>query len=361
MTIEQELELSYYQQVADIDAAHCVYLVQDNRTKQFYVKKLLTVYNAGIYRYLQAHPVANTPRIHLVAEKDHVLTVIEDYIPGDTLEDVLAKKGTLSEAEALGIAGKLCLILADFHHCKPAIVNRDIKPSNIKLAADGTVTLLDMNAAKWCNADSDKDTRLLGTQGYAAPEQYGFGPSSALSDIYSVGVLINVMLCGEFPNKKIADGRLGSVARKCTELSPSARYQSIDALLDALDALSDGDTIIPGRAPKWRRFLPPGYRTNRPVRHIFSTLGYLMLFYLGFSLEVENAGTAELVLNRIFFTVMFLSIILFNGNYLGVQNKFILTKSKHRWVRWIGIAIVDTALVIIWVLLLNTIVENFLS
>ena len=56
MTIEQELELSYYHQVADIDAEHCVYLVQDNRTKQFYVKKLLTVYNADIYRYLQAHP-----------------------------------------------------------------------------------------------------------------------------------------------------------------------------------------------------------------------------------------------------------------------------------------------------------------
>ena len=122
MTIEQELELSYYQQVADIDPEHCVYLVQDNRTKQFYVKKLLTVYNADIYRYLQAHPIANTPRIHLTVEKDNVLTVIEEYIPGDTLEDVLAKKRTLPEAEALSIAGKLCVILADFHHCKPAIV-----------------------------------------------------------------------------------------------------------------------------------------------------------------------------------------------------------------------------------------------
>ena len=65
MTIEQELSLSFYQQVADIDAEHHIYLVQDVRTHKFYVKKLLTTYNAEIYRYLQKHPVANTPKIIL--------------------------------------------------------------------------------------------------------------------------------------------------------------------------------------------------------------------------------------------------------------------------------------------------------
>ena len=304
MTIEQELELSYYQQVADIDPEHSVYLVQDSRNKQFYVKKRLTVYNADIYRYLQTHPIANTPKILLVEEYNNVLTVIEEYIPGETLEDILASTPTLPEQQVLEIVAKLCVILADFHHCKPAIVNRDIKPSNIKITSDGTVKLLDMNAAKWTKDGADKDTRLLGTQGYAAPEQYGFGPSSALSDIYSVGVLINVMLCGEFPNKKIAGGPLGKVARKCVELSPSARYQSIDELLNALDELSNGKPIIPGRAPNWKRFLPPGFRSNRPVRYIFSALGYLLIFYFGLTLQVENAGTLELILNRIVFTIM---------------------------------------------------------
>ena len=360
MTIEQELELSYYQQVADIDSEHCVYLVQDIRSKEFYVKKLLTVYNMDIYRYLQAHPVANTPKIHLLSEDSNVLTVIEEYIPGETLEDLLIKSKTLPEKQVLEIVIKLCVILADFHHCTPAIVNRDIKPSNIKITSEGVVKLLDMNAAKWSKADADKDTRLLGTQGYAAPEQYGFGPSSALSDIYSVGVLINVMLCGEFPNKQMASGQLGKIARKCVELSPSARYQSIDELLDVLAALWDGEPIIPGRAPKWRRFLPPGFRTNRPVRYIFSTLGYLLLFYFGLTLEVENAGTVELILNRIFFTIMCLCIVLFNGNYLGIQKKFILTKNSRRWVRWLGMAIVDAALISIWVILLNAIVTNFI-
>ena len=194
MTIEQELNLSFYQQVADIDAEHHIYLVQDVRTHKFYVKKLLTTYNAEIYRYLQKHPVVNTPRIILAEEDGKILTVIEEYIPGDTLEEILEQQSTLPEDQVIEITVQLCTILADFHSCDPAIVNRDIKPSNIKISPDGIVKLLDMNAAKWSNTDAPKDTMLLGTQGYAAPEQYGFGPSSVLSDIYSVGVLMNVMV-----------------------------------------------------------------------------------------------------------------------------------------------------------------------
>ena len=61
MTIEQELALSYYQQVAAIDREHRVFLVQDVRTGKFFTKKELTVYNAEIYQYLHAHPIANVP------------------------------------------------------------------------------------------------------------------------------------------------------------------------------------------------------------------------------------------------------------------------------------------------------------
>lgn len=360
MTIEQELELSYYRQVADINAEHCIHLVQDIRTKNFYVKKQLTTYNAEIYYYLQKHPVANTPRIMLVLEDNRVLTVIEEYISGDTVEQLLERQGTLSEAQVVDIALQLCTILYAFHNCNPAIVNRDIKPSNIKITPDGTVKLLDLNAAKWSRTDTHQDTRLLGTQGYAAPEQYGFGPSSALSDIYAVGVLMNVMLCGAFPNQILAEGKLGKIVRRCVELSPDARYQSIDRLIDALGELQSCAYVLPGKTPRWQRFLPPGFRSNRPVRYIFSALGYLVLFYFCFTLEVENAGLAEVILNRVVFTILFLCIIFFNGNYLGIQNTFILTKNKYRLIRWLGMGIVDVALLSFWIILLNCIVDIFI-
>lgn len=358
MTIEQELSLSYYQQVADINTEHHIHLVQDVRTQKFYVKKLLTTYNVDIYRYLQKHPIANTPRVILVIEDHAVLTVIEEYIPGDTLEELLEKEGTLNEDQVVEIISQLCCILSDFHSCDPAIVNRDIKPSNIKISPDGVVKLLDMNAAKWSNAEADKDTMLLGTQGYAAPEQYGFGPSSVLSDIYSIGVLMNVMLTGELPNKRMAGGQLGKLVAKCVELSPSGRYQSITQLQKALAQFA-GKPFVKSKKLKWRKYLLPGFRNSNVIKWLFSAVGYAALFAISLDLQVENAGILELTINRIAFTVMCLCIVLFNGNYLNVQKHFILTCSKKKWVRWLGMGIVDFALVALWVILIDLLVILF--
>ena len=360
MTIDQELRLSYYQQVADINAEHSIYLVQDVRTNKFYVKKLLTTYNADIYRFLMAHPIPNTPRTILVEEGEKVLTVIEEFIPGDTLEELLELKHTLPEEQVLDIACQLCTILAAFHGCTPSIVNRDIKPSNIKITPDGVVKLLDMNAAKWSNDQSAKDTVLLGTQGYAAPEQYGFGPSSVLTDIYSVGVLMNVMLTGDLPNRRIAGGQLGKIIRKCVELSPAGRYQSITELQTVLGELS-GKALPEQTAKKnWRRFLPPGFRSNNVIKWLFSALGYLLLFFVGMGLEVENAGALELALNRVSFTIATLCVVFFNGNYLGIHQKFVMTRSRKRWIRWLGMAIVDTAIFALWVIILDLLVSGFI-
>ena len=76
----------------------------------------------------------------------------------------------------------------------PAIIHRDIKPSNIIITAYNRAVLLDFNAAKYYSCQSTEDTVLLGTQGYASPEQYGFGSSSPQTDIYSMGILFRELL-----------------------------------------------------------------------------------------------------------------------------------------------------------------------
>ena len=138
MTIQDELTLSYYKTVADINSAHEIFLVQDTRDGKFYVKKILTVYNLNVFKHLLAHPVRNTPAIYTVVEDGSRLITIEEYIPGDTLEEILAK-GSLTEDQAIGITISLCQIIEQFHNCTPPIVNRDIKPSNIKITPDGVV------------------------------------------------------------------------------------------------------------------------------------------------------------------------------------------------------------------------------
>ena len=90
--MEQELELSYYKDAAPINENHGIWLVQDQRSGKFYVRKTLTVFNKDIYRYLKNNPIHHTPKIHHVVEDGNTLVVIEDYIPGDTLEEILARK-----------------------------------------------------------------------------------------------------------------------------------------------------------------------------------------------------------------------------------------------------------------------------
>ena len=104
------------------------------------------------------------------------------------------------------------------------------------IAKSGEVVLLDMNVAKWYNSEENEDTRLLGTRNYAAPEQAGYGmkASSGKTDIYAVGILLNVMLTGKFPKEKPAQGKLWNFIERCISLDANSRYRA-DELIERLD------------------------------------------------------------------------------------------------------------------------------
>ena len=82
--------------------------------------------------------------------------------------------------------------------------------------SDLEVFLLDVNVAKWYKPEEKEDTRLLGTLYYAAPEQfgYGFSSSSEKTDIYAIGILMNIMITGKLPKEEKAAGDITS-AVKC--------------------------------------------------------------------------------------------------------------------------------------------------
>ena len=84
-----------------------------------------------------------------------------------------------------------------------------------------------MNVAKWYDEDKTDDTAYMGTQHYAAPEQigYGFKASSAKTDIYAVGVLLNVMLTGRFPKERRATGKVWDIIERCIRLNAEERYK----------------------------------------------------------------------------------------------------------------------------------------
>ena len=229
MDLDQRLAISYYKPIAAINEPHHVYLVQHQETKKIAIKKVLDVYNLAVYAELYRNPVAGTPRIINYYEEAGQLTVIEEYISGTSLQDKI-RHADISPNEMLQYMLDLCAILEQLHQHNPAIIHRDVKPSNVIITSYNRAVLLDFNAAKYHTAAKDSDTILLGTQGYAAPEQYEFGQSSPQTDIYSMGILLKEMAEASHCQNPYID----AVTAKCTQMNPAERYQSIGELRQAL-------------------------------------------------------------------------------------------------------------------------------
>lgn len=225
---------SAYQEIAPLCPKGHVVLVKSTSNGQLYVKKTLKNCKPDIFYHLKKHPIPNTPTIYEIEDNHGELVIIEEYLPGNTLAERIEQDGFLSEKDTIQIALQLCKILSDLHHLSSAVIHRDIKPSNILISPDNKIKLLDFNAAKLQTSGSSRDTVLLGTEGYAAPEQYGFSASSHQTDIYAMGILINVCLKGTLPGQDITNGALQKVIRRCTALDPKDRYQDTRELAHAL-------------------------------------------------------------------------------------------------------------------------------
>lgn len=184
----------------------------------------------SVYESLCGIRCENLPTVYEVFTLDDGVVVLEEYIDGLTVAEVLEtgryrKRGTTKVVKAV------CAGLEVLHG--NGIVHRDIKPENIMVDKNGRVVIIDFNAARRISAKS-KDTVIMGTVGYASPEQLGIAGSDARTDIYAVGVLLNVMTTGKHPSEKIARGRIGRVVRKCTNVNPNDRYRSAEKLANAL-------------------------------------------------------------------------------------------------------------------------------
>ena len=186
--------------------------------------------NGEVYRKLLGISCPNLPQIMETAERDGMVAVLEEYIQGDSLAYLL--EGALfSPAEARKITRQLCNALWVLHQL--GAVHRDIKPENVIIQGSEAI-LIDFDASRIFKSDTNQDTQILGTTGYAAPEQYGIAQTDERADIYSLGVLLNIMLTGKHPSKELASGRLGRIVQKCTMVNPEKRYKSVLYLMEAL-------------------------------------------------------------------------------------------------------------------------------
>lgn len=222
---------------SEYELLHC--LSESNRGKVYLIRKrdggpklILRHYtgNADVYRSLLQIACHNLPIIYEVASQGDEHLVLEEYVKGDTL-GFLLQGGLCNQEETIRIVRQLCQALWILHSM--GAVHRDIKPENVILRGADAV-LIDFDAARLYKPENTTDTQILGTTGYAAPEQYGLSQSDARSDIYALGVLMNVMLTGQHPSKKLAEGRLGRIIHRCIQVNPDARYKTVLHLMEVL-------------------------------------------------------------------------------------------------------------------------------
>ncbi|GHO88325.1 hypothetical protein KSZ_63310 [Dictyobacter formicarum] len=190
------------------------------------------------------HP--NLPTVHGVFTQNDRYFLVMDYIDGFTLEELLERnKAPFPERRVLDWARQLCDVLAYLHSHSPPIIFRDMKPGNIMLSRSGQVKLIDFGIARFFRPSNAPDTQILGTPGYAPPEQYGKAQTDERSDIYALGMTIFHLLTNTLSDEGFGlehvrdiNPRISPmVARaleKATSIKPSDRYESVEIFRHAL-------------------------------------------------------------------------------------------------------------------------------
>lgn len=200
---------------------------------------------SNILKRLQ-HPML--PRIVDIFEDRDCIYIVEDYVEGITLDDLLKQQKKVDEALGLQWFRDLCGVLRYLHGQQPhPIIYRDMKPANIMLQPDGSLKLIDFGIAREYKQESNADTTYIGTKGYAAPEQFGKAQTDARTDIYALGVTMYHLLTGKSPYEppyqfvpvrqlvpELSHG-IEYILSKCIQSEPADRYQTVDELLNDLE------------------------------------------------------------------------------------------------------------------------------
>ena len=366
MTLEEESRLSFYRELTVLDEKKNIVLVQDIRNSELCVKKTLDIYSRDIYEQLASVRIEGVPAVKECVADDGKLIVVEEYVQGRSLKQVLDEQGLLNEEQAYEIAVQLVDILVRLHQLEPAIVHRDIKPSNIIIEKNGHVNLIDFNAARHVNADKNEDTRMLGTVYFAAPEQFGFGQSDERTDIYGLGATINYIMTGDKPGAGIAECRFSDILKKCLMVDAKDRYQSAEELRGVLDMLNysivqdnrkkaetafgKDNTISVVRTYRnirdiivkmyrkyqkrnydidtsWRRYLLPGFRRLNVVYCLIALVWYAVIVWMTITFAVTDSKTGipvtggELTMYKIAVFVLLFGMTMWFGNYLNIRRK----------------------------------------
>ncbi|RXI37830.1 Stk1 family PASTA domain-containing Ser/Thr kinase [Clostridium tetani] len=207
----------------------------------------------------------NIVNIYDVGSEENINYIVMEYVQGETLKDVIRKKGKIPYKEAVKLAIQIAKGLECAH--RNNIIHRDIKPHNILVTADNLVKVTDFGIAKATNSVTITNTsQIMGSVHYFSPEQAKGGFIDFRTDIYSLGIVLYEMVTGQLPyngetavsialkhiqgdfippktiNPSLSES-LNSIILKCMEKEPIKRYQNVGELINDLKKIENNEQV----------------------------------------------------------------------------------------------------------------------
>ena len=312
------------------------YLTRDEVTGNVCYLKILSNYEIPVFEYLRRNSNPHVVRICDYEERDGKLYAYEEYVTGETLEDLISA-GSLTEDKKKDIILQICDGLKFLHSAYRPIIHRDLKPANIIVTNDGIAKIIDYDIAKTYKYGMNRDTTLLGTFEYAAPEQYGFSQSDPRTDIFALGKIIEE-IC--------KDRRMLEVAKKATQIDPKNRYKKI----------SDMKYDIEHQGKLWP---PPGFRRKK-VWHMLIALAYWALaiyVIVAFSSRFDDWPLKKHIFYRIELILYFTINVDIFFSWTGIFDRFPFPFRKKNKAIYILLGIVLAIALVVTVNIINHIAQ----
>lgn len=196
--------------------------------------------NLRILRRLD-HP--QLPRFRELGQGDGVLYIVQDYLPGVSLKQILESNRRMGVParwpKVLGWMRSACEPLAYLHESQPPILHCDLKPANLILRQDGAVCLADFDISRELTGQCVPIRAM--SMAYASPEQKQFLPLDPRTDVYSLGVTAFQLLAHELPGERLfhrpLPRRVERLLSRCLAANPERRFQSVGELREELDEI----------------------------------------------------------------------------------------------------------------------------
>lgn len=304
-----------------------------------------------IYRKLINVEHENIVTVYGITKDEYGILVVMEYFPSKTLEEKMLENGIFSIRDMKSVILQIAKGVSTIHDL--GIVHRDLSANNILIDKNGRVKITDFGIARMYDKDKNADTRILGTHGYAAPEQFGFIQTDRKADVYAIGVLMNVMLSGKMPNEKLykGDSKLMDIIQRCTSMKPSERYE-VEEIVDLLGYKISNISILKRRIIK----SIPGFRSGNKVKMTLAIIEYLYMTYIYFAFGI--AGILKKQMFGIISFLGFLGATLGLGYFVGSFSKVAYKLHADKGVRKFFLIV---AYIIIGYVILYISIENISS